>query len=384
MMEGNRIGIIGGGQLGRMLTQAAQPLGFEVTVVDPNPNCPAKQVGAEQIEASVRDEEAIVDLARRVDVVTWEIEHINLPAVMGLWQEQTRVEPSPASLELLQDKYVQKGFLETTCKVPVARHYNINSQPDLTLARSELGDVIIKRRLGSYDGRGNLVINDGESWDDIVEHFPSPHGGNPFGELYAEEIIPFKKELAVVAVRDTQGNVMTYPTVETLHADNICHLVLARAPIEERINDDAQEIALEVLRHLHGAGVFAVEMFLTDDNKVLVNEVAPRVHNSGHLTIEANQTSQFEQHVRAVTGLPLGGTEMVPPAAAMINILPQREIAGLPEGIDRVLELPDTHFHWYGKKPAELARKMGHITVRAGSVEEAKELALKAREELDI
>lgn len=192
----------------------------------------------------------------------------------------------------------------------------------------------------------------------------------------------FEKELAVIAARDKSGNVATYPAVETIHENSICNMVISPAEVENKLLQQANDIANETLKRLDGAGVFAIEMFVVG-GEVLVNEIAPRVHNSGHHTIEANQTSQFEQHIRAVTNMPLGSTVMRSPVAVMINILGKREEPISLEGIDKILALPDTHLHLYGKSPRQ-ARKIGHITVLGQNISDTKELALNARSYLAI
>jgi phosphoribosylaminoimidazole carboxylase PurK protein len=237
------------------------------------------------------------------------------------------------------------------------------------------GTVILKTRTGGYDGRGNLLFDGNYARVDEVL-------GSDWDNIYAERIVSFEKELSVVAARDVQGNIVVYPTAETIHKDNICHTVITPAGIRPALIKDAQEIAHQTLAQLEGAGIFAIEMFATED-EVIINEIAPRVHNSGHHTIEANITSQFEQHIRAITGMPLGSTAMRSPAAAVINILGRREEPLTREGIDRVLALPDTHPHFYGKSSRK-ARKIGHITVLGDSVEEVLRIAHQARSEFAV
>ena len=367
------IGIVGGGQLGRMLTEAAQPLGYRVTVVDPTPNCPAAQVGAEQIQAGLQDEAAVSELADRTDVITWEIEHIDSSALLDLQSAGYNVQPDPETLKTIQDKLVQKDFLRWR-GLPVADFRAIDHEQSLQEAVINLGgSLIIKSRTGGYDGRGNLVYR-GQTIDELHAAL----GQN----LYAERMVAFDKELSVVAARDVHGTIALYPTVETEHEDNICHTVISPAAVDPKINQEAQDIARETLRFLGGAGVFAIEMFSTDQG-VLINEIAPRVHNSGHHTIEANTTSQFEQHIRAVTGMPLGSTALRASAAVMVNILGKREEPLTRQGLDTLLALPDTHPHFYGK-PSRRARKIGHITVLADSVEEALARAQTARDALVV
>lgn len=376
------IGIVGGGQLGRMLTEAAHPLGFQVTVVEASPDCPATKAGANQIIGGLKDADAIRQLAEQTDVVTWEIEHIDTGVLTNLAEEGYNVQPSPSTLAVIQDKYAQKQML-VRAGLPVAESLPLTNHESDSQKSSHLdeivrtlgGAVILKTKTGGYDGRGNLLF-DGD-YDRIDETL-----GSDWNNIYAERVVPFEKELSVIAARDMQGNIAVYPTAETVHKDNICHTVVTPARIRTDLVADAQEIAHETLKQLEGAGIFAIEMFATGDS-VIINEIAPRVHNSGHHTIEANVTSQFEQHIRAITGMPLGSTDMRVPAAAMINILGQREEPLTREGMDRVLALPDTHPHFYGKSSRK-ARKIGHITVLGSSVDEVLKTANKAREEFTV
>jgi 5-(carboxyamino)imidazole ribonucleotide synthase len=377
-----RIGIVGGGQLGRMLTEAANPLGFQVTVLDPTPGCPATKSGAEQIIGGLRDPEAIIRLAEATDVVTWEIEHIDADALERLVRDGVNVQPSPTTLKVIQDKLAQKRMLEQA-GLPVAEFLELRNPQSSDEGRRQLqhvaetlgAAVIFKTRRGGYDGRGNYVFT-----GDVGQLGRAL--GDDWSNLYVERIIPFEKELSVIAARDVEGNIVVYPTVETAHQDNICQTVVYPARVKPAIADEAREIARKTLEQLQGAGVFAIEMFATE-REVLINEIAPRVHNSGHHTIEANATSQFEQHVRAITGMPLGSTAPRASAAAMINILGTREEPLNRTGLDIVLAQPDTHPHYYGKS-SRRARKIGHITVLGDSTEEVLEQARRAREELTI
>ncbi|HEY5442502.1 MAG TPA: ATP-grasp domain-containing protein, partial [Candidatus Saccharimonadales bacterium] len=199
--------------------------------------------------------------------------------------------------------------------------------------------------------------------------------------LYAEAFVPFQKELAVMVARDQQGNIATYPLTETIHERNICIETLTPAAVDEKT---AQQVALDVANHLEGAGVFGIEMFLTEDNQILVNEIAPRVHNSGHYTIEACQTSQFEQHIRAITGMELGPTDMTVPAAVMVNILGERDGPVMLKGVEEAGAEPHTSVHIYGKSPTKIDRKMGHITATGQTLEEARQRAHKAKEAISI
>jgi len=196
--------------------------------------------------------------------------------------------------------------------------------------------------------------------------------------------VPFVKELAVMVARSTVGEILTFPVVETTHKNNICQTCVVPAPVSKEITDNARALAIQVMEHLKGAGVFGIEMFVTAEDKVLVNEIAPRVHNSGHYTIEACKTSQFEQHIRAITGMELGSTDLTVPAAAMVNILGEREGAAKPEGVEKAIDLQGVAVHIYGKKETKIERKMGHITAIGNTPQEALEKALKARKYITI
>ncbi len=381
-----RIGIVGGGQLGRMLTEAAQPLGYEVTVLEKAPNCPAAQVGAQQIQGELQDPDKLRELAEATDVVTWEIEHINAGALEDLEREGFNVQSSPSTLKEIQDKFAQKQLLDSN-SIPVAASLALPatfSSGDEAKRRYlkdfQLGfdaEFIVKSRRGGYDGRGNYVFGPSSTLESMQAAL-----GEDWSNLYVERLVPFGSELSVIAARDIHGNTAVYAPVETVHKDNICHTVITPPDIDPRLYKDAEEIGHETLKLLKGAGVFAVEMFATAD-AVIVNEIAPRVHNSGHHTIEAAQTSQFEQHVRAITGMPLGSTALRAPAAAMINILGQREEPLTRAGLDDVLALPDTHPHFYGKS-SRPARKIGHITVLGADRDEVLQTAQQARELLVV
>lgn len=360
------IGIVGGGQLGRMLTQAATSLGFRVCVVDPAERCPAAQVGAEQLRAPLTDTGAIDELAARTDVVTWEIEHIPARHLEALAARGVDVQPSPATLATIQDKLAQKQLLAAH-GIPVA---------PFAEAPDALGDgpLVAKARFGGFDGRSNLAL-DAPDPAAIAEAF----GDRP---TYVERRLPFDRELAVLVARDRAGRTAAYPVVETVHVDGICHRAVAPAPIGDRLRAAAEELGRATLALLDGAGVFAVELFCVGDD-LYVNEIAPRVHNSGHLTIEACATSQFEQHVRAVAGLPLGSAAMRVPAAAMVNVLGTRDEPLRLDGLAGALAVPDVHVHLYGKDPRP-ERKIGHVTAVGADLADAIDRATKARAELAV
>lgn len=371
------IGIVGGGQLGRMLTLAAKPLGFRVVVLNPQPGGPAKQVGAEEIIGDLYDETALQQLAEQADFITVEIEHLNADALATIEASGVPVNPAPATIRLVQDKFKQKEYLQEA-GVPVAPFVGIsNKQAALTALKTYGGKMLLKTREGAYDGRGNMVIANEADIDRAFEIF---------GEraLYAEGFVPFERELAVMVARDMAGTIAVYPIVETVHERNICTEVLAPAQIPDVQREKAEAIARKVAGLLKGAGTFGIELFQTTNGDILVNEIAPRVHNSGHYTPEACRVGQFEQHIRAITGLPLGSTEMIVPAAVMINILGERNGPTEIKGRAEVLNDPYVSLHLYDKYPTKIDRKMGHITATGASVDEARQRARTARQLFSI
>lgn len=371
MDQTGTIGIVGGGQLGRMLTEAALKLGFRVVVVDPNKNCSAKQAGAEQIVADFYDAEAIKTMAEKADFITVESEHVNTEVLNLLAGQGKPVNPAPQTVALIQDKLAQKRFLDEA-GVPVADFVEITDEASAEKTLSDFGGkMLLKTRHGAYDGRGNAVASSPEELKQALESFKGQ-------KLYAEKFVPFVKELAIMIARGQDGQIATYPVTETIHERNICVETLTPAEVPGAAADKAREVALQVAEHLQGAGVFGIEMFLTADGQVLVNEIAPRVHNSGHYTIEACKTSQFEQHIRAITGLPLGPTDLVVPAAVMVNILGERDGDTDPQGIDKAEQEPHTKVHLYGKSPTKVDRKMGHVTATGRTVQEARQRAEQA------
>lgn len=375
MGEGRTIGIVGGGQLGRMLTLAAKPLGYDVVVINPAAGSPAAQVGAAEIIADLYDPTAIRELAARTHHITVEIEHLDAGALEKV--TSTPVHPAPATIRLIQDKYKQKEFFSAN-NIPVADFAAITDASTAEgILKSFGGRMIVKTRHGAYDGRGNMVVKSPKQLQSALEKFKGQ-------ALYAERLVPFTKELAVMVARSTRGEIAVYPLAQTIHKRNICHEVLVPAPVEKNVEQKALKLAQKVAQHLGGAGVFGIEMFLTKDGRVLINEIAPRVHNSGHYTTEACITSQFEQHIRAIAGLPLGKTNLVVPASVMINILGERDGPTEIKGLDDALAVPGVSVHLYGKSPTKVDRKMGHITAVGKTLAQARSRARKARRSLSV
>ena len=371
-----RIGIIGGGQLGLMTAEAARAMGYAgVTVLDPTPQCPASLV-AEQVVGSLKDPQALRLLAGRSDILTYEIEHINTDALRTLQTEGARIHPSPELLAIIQNKYQQKEFLERHA-IPVAPFMAVEAAVDIERAAQLWGyPLMLKARRDAYDGRGNARIDDAQ---EIAPAMAKLDGR----ELYIEKCLDLDKELGLMIARNERGEIVTHPVVQMIHARNICQVVLAPAPIDRSLQDEAQEIARRTLEFLQGVGIFGFEFFLDTSGKVWLNEIAPRPHNLGHYTIEACKTSQFTQHLRAITNLPLGSTEMLYPAAAMINILGDHDGPADPYWLDDYD--PDNVFvHLYGKRETRVDRKMGHITVVGDDLSQVYEHAQEVRAALSI
>jgi phosphoribosylaminoimidazole carboxylase PurK protein len=383
MTKAKRIGIVGGGQLGRMLTQAAIPLGFSVMVLDPTPYCPAAQVGAEQIVGGLKEHQAIAELAEwtgKDGVLTFEIEHIDTDALAKAARKHIPVHPSPQTLAMIKNKLEQKRFLQQV-GIPTAAFMEISNDQDLLAAGEQLGyPYLLKTQTEGYDGRGNAVVEKKGEQDKALAKLRQ-HADVP---VYAEKFVPFQKELAVMVARSIDGKIATYPVVETVHARNILQYSLAPAPIDQRAYQQAASLAKKTMQHLKGAGVFGIEMFLTQDDDVLINEIAPRVHNSGHYTKGTCATSQFEQHIRAVTGMPLGDPSLIVPAAVMVNILGERNGQAELQGLADMLTIPHASLEIYGKAETRSDRKMGHITVWADNLDTAYKNAIQARKAVTI
>ncbi|WHH60134.1 5-(carboxyamino)imidazole ribonucleotide synthase [Petroclostridium sp. X23] len=368
----SKIGIIGGGQLGRMMTVEAKRMGYHVTVLDPTPSSPAAQVADEQVIASFRDTSAIEKLAGDCDVITYEFEHINADILIDLEEKGYRVYPSGKSLKKIQDKYVQKEMLKNA-GILVPEYMIINDIKDMSGCIDTIGiPFILKTRSGGYDGKGNFVIKTREQIGKAMEEFK---GYN----LMAERFVEFERELSTIVVRNLKNDCVVYPIVENIHENSILHLTKVPSNIDSVIEKKVRDIVVKIMEVLDDYGVFCIEMFLAKNGEVYVNEIAPRPHNSGHYTIEACTTSQFEQLVRVITGMPLGSTELCCPCV-MVNILGNDTLEGQYrfEGIEDVLDDHDVHLHLYGKQSTKNMKKIGHITVLNNSVEVAEQKALTA------
>jgi 5-(carboxyamino)imidazole ribonucleotide synthase len=380
-MHGQRVGVVGGGQLALMMGEAAARLGLPAfTVLDPTPDCPAAPVATRQIVADFADPAGLRELASTSDVLTFEIELAGAETLAELAAGGVAIRPAPATLATIQDKLRQKAHL-FEAGVPVAAFAPVASAAPEAVAdaAAALGyPLVLKARRGGYDGRGNALV---AGPDDISAALDRLAGR----DLYAEAVVPFVRELAVMVARTAGGEVVAYPVVETVHTRHICDVTIAPAPISPAAAERAIAVASRAIASLGGAGVFGVELFQTADDRIWLNEIAPRPHNSGHYTIEGCQTSQFEQHLRAITGRPLGPTGLTAPCVVMINILGENRTprSAAPSGVEAAQALGG-HVHLYGKRETRFDRKMGHITVLGDTVEETLARARAARAAISI
>ncbi|GAB6137182.1 5-(carboxyamino)imidazole ribonucleotide synthase [Halanaerobaculum tunisiense] len=374
-----RIGIIGGGQLGKMMILAAKEMDFEIIILDPTSQCPAHSIADEHLVADFADEQAIRELATKSDVLTYEFEHIGVEVLQGLEREGYNIYPPPQALTDIQNKYQQKELLKEQ-NLPVAADMKVTSIADIKQAGAKFGyPVMLKSCTGGYDGKGNFLI---QSEQQIEAGYQAL--GAETNLLMVEEFVPFSKEISVLACRSTNGEVVTYPIGENEHENSILIEAKVPADISSAVKEEALKLGTEVIELFSGVGIFCIEMFVTKDNQVLINEIAPRPHNSGHYSIEGCITSQFENHIRAITGLPLGSTELVTPSV-MRNILGTgQEGEAKVVGLEQTLQLPQIKVHNYGKQIARSNRKMGHLTVTADTVEKASEIAREASELIAI
>jgi 5-(carboxyamino)imidazole ribonucleotide synthase len=363
------IGILGGGQLGRMLTMVAKRMGYRVIVLDPKPQSPCGQLADEQITARFDNLEAIASLGAHCDVVTYEFENIPLESVRSLEDAGYEVAPSSHVLRITQDRLLEKQFINS-CGIATAPFAPVSSYPEFEKAMQSIGfPAIVKTRRGGYDGKGQWRI---ENAAQARQAFLEAKGD----ALILEGFVPFEKEISVIAARDALGTIVTYPITENIHESGILSMTIAPGRVSPEVAEAAGDIARRIAEGLEIIGAFAVECFVRG-NEVLVNEIAPRVHNSGHYTIEAMTISQYDMHIRAICGLPLVVPRLREPAV-MINILGTGSGDDL-EGKYPLMSDPDVTLHLYGKAQAADRRKMGHFTVLAPTIEEAIEKAERSR-----
>jgi 5-(carboxyamino)imidazole ribonucleotide synthase len=373
-MNFQTIGILGGGQLGRMLTLEAKRMGFRVITLEPLPNSPCGQVADEQIVAAYDDVRAIGELGARSDVVTYEFENIPRAVVETLEGDRRLVRPNAHVLRITQDRILEKSFLRDN-GIPTADFAAVTKRDELGKAEAAIGfPAVLKTTTGGYDGKGQWVARSSEQARTAL----AAADGRA---LIYERMIPFDRELAIIAARNERGEIVTFPVSENVHDHGVLSTAIVPARIPEAEADRVREIAIEIAKALGIVGAFAVEFFWSESGDLIVNEIAPRVHNSGHYSLDATQISQHEAHIRAICDLPLVQPHLRVPAAVMVNILGSGTGDRL-DGIEAILRESDLKLHLYGKAHAALRRKMGHFTVSAADVASALVVAERARSQL--
>ena len=367
-MERKRVGVIGGGQLAWMMGEVATKLGIELVVQTPSKEDPAVSKATETILAPIDDTVATAKLATLCDVITFENEFIDLPGLKSIEEAGVCFRPSLDSLAPLLDKYDQRCYLQQI-GLPVPRFTSLSQ--DTSLASPYGFPVVLKARRHGYDGQGTFIIRDRESLESTWQRLQSP-------AMLLEEFIPFTKELAVIAARNAKGEIVVYPVVETYQKNQVCHWVVAPANISTQVQAKIDSIARTLLSQLQVIGVFGIELFLTAEEEVLVNEIAPRTHNSGHYTLDACHTSQFEMQLRVVSDLALGSPQLKSAGAIMVNLLGyEHSHHDYREKRAEIATIPNAHIHWYGKSESRPERKLGHVTVLLSATElpQAEQLA---------
>ncbi len=364
-MLGERIGVLGGGQLARMMVPCAHRLGLELWVLEKQAQSPAARAGAVEKIGDWSCPKTVADFASQVDFVTLDHEFVPAPVLPN-----GKARPGADCLTIIQDKHEQKVRL-SQLGLPVPDYRAVSHSSEVDKLGQEWGwPLVLKARKNAYDGKGNWLL---KSLSDLNEEVWQRSGG-----LYVEKFVPFRCELAVMAVRGIDGEVILYPVVETEQKDHICHRVAFPADLTDSQAEQARSLAARAAESVNCVGALGVEMFLLPDGQVLLNELAPRPHNSGHYTIEACHTSQFENHLRAVAGLPLGDPSPRVESAVMVNLLGDAQGSSRPRGLERALALPGVNLHLYQKSEARPGRKMGHLTVVGGPLERVNGVALEA------
>ena len=362
-----KLGVLGGGQLGRMMIQSAIDLDVRVEVMDPSPDAPCSSLTHRFVCADLNDADAVFEFGKDLDVITIEIENVSVEGLKRLEQSGVRTVPKPKHIELIQDKGIQKQFFVDN-NIATSEFQLVEEGGDVNAFGFP---VVQKLRKGGYDGKGVLILKSAE--EAIETRFKE--------KSIIERKIAIDKELSVIVARNASGEITSYPVVESIF-DPVANLVsslVAPANIDEETEKKARELAMKVVDVMQFEGLMAVELFLNMDGKILVNEVAPRTHNSGHHTIEGNRTSQFAQHIRTVANFPLGSTAKLHEASGMINLLGAEGAYGSPvyEGLGTAIEIEGVNLHLYGKSQVKPHRKMGHITVIGSSIEEVQNKLLK-------
>lgn len=372
------IGILGGGQLARMSLFAGKRMGFDIAVLEKEPGSPAGQLTHLEFSGTPANKTILKKFAASTDVITLENEFIDYRILEYLEALGKKVFPSSGTISLIQDKLIQKETLKkNNIAVPAFTAVDHKTDYEKTAALLKLPFVLKSRKMG-YDGYGNALVKNKKDFEKAFDKLTHRHS-----KLMAEEFVKFTKELAVMIAR-TRKETVIYPVVETIQKDHICHTVIAPAEIKKNLYDNARKAALSSVKAVKGYGLFGIELFLTAEGKILVNEMAPRPHNSGHYTIEGCITSQFENHIRSVLGLPLGSADMVKPAAVMINLLGKTNQTGEVKNYNKALEEKNLHLHIYGKKSSRKGRKMGHITIIGNNRNKIFKAALNTEKKIII
>lgn len=372
--DGQKLGVLGGGQLGRMFIQSAISYDVQIYVMDVSKSAPCGHLAYEFTEGDIQSYEDVMAFGKNMDVITVEIEHVNVDALEALEKQGIKVFPQPRNLRLIQDKGLQKTFYQEH-DIPTAPFQLFNNRSEIQECKNKF-PFIQKLRKGGYDGKGVKIIH---SENELNEAFDAPS--------LVEEKINFKKELSVIVARNEQGEVKSFPVVECEFNEqlNLVEFLFSPAEISESIEEKATILAKKVIQELDLVGLLAVELFLTQEDELLVNEVAPRTHNSGHHTIECNTVSQFEQHLRAILDLPLGNTEIKTPGV-MINLIGEPNYEGKVkyDGLEEVMKMKEVYVHLYGKQETRPGRKMGHVTITNSNLKEAKRNAREVQEKLKV
>src|SRR6478672_3446905 len=372
------LGILGGGQLGKMMLHDTRKFDIKTMVLDPSDQAPSAIACNKFYQGDLMDFDTVYEFGKKADVVTFEIEHVNVSALEKLEAEGVKVYPAPATLKLIQNKGLQKDFYRKH-QIPTADYHKFDTLELLQNATSDNRialPFIWKSTMFGYDGNGVKVIRSAADFT-----------GLPDGECIAEQMIAFKNELAVIVARNPSGEIKTYPVVEMeFHPEaNQVEYVICPARIEDKIAEKARALALSVSEKFNHVGLLAVEMFQTEDDEILVNEVAPRPHNSGHYSIEASYTSQFEQHIRSILNLPLGNTDSKV-AGIMVNLVGAEGFSGNVhyENIEKIMAIDGVTPHIYGKKQTRPFRKMGHVTIVNNDMAKARKIAEEVKNTIRV
>ncbi len=369
-----KVGVLGGGQLGRMMIQSAIDFNLPIKCMDPDSNAPCKTLAAEFVHGDIRDYDQVVGFGQDCDLITVEIENVSIEGLEELEKQGKKVFPQPRVLKIIKDKGLQKQFY-LDHDIPTSEFVLIEKKEDL-YNHTHLLPGVNKLRTEGYDGRGVQVI---KSKEDLEKGFEAPS--------LIEKFVDYEREISVIVARNESGEMKTFPVVELeYHPEaNLVEFLFSPSTLSTDIQEKAAELAKKVISSFDMVGLLAVEMFVTKDGEVLVNECAPRTHNSGHHSIEGNVTSQFEQHLRAILNWPLGDTSIINPAV-MINLLGAEGYSGLAkyEGVDDALKIDGVHVHLYGKQTTKPFRKMGHVTLVGSQLEKLKSTARVLKEQIKI